>query len=110
MPTSQLLVLDTKCDRTEVRTLLDKLPPRERVAFLNWACGQAAGRQNGSLPEPVSFGYGEVVKAAYRCDEADARLTRMVYMDILHLFTSYSLDADATARALEQRARAVRRR
>lgn len=99
---SQLTVLDTVDDRKELRTLLDHLTPRARLAFLQWACDHASADERGNLPVPVPGGYDEVVKAAYQCDQASDRLTRLVYTDLLTLIWQYGVRADALARRLER--------
>lgn len=105
---NQLLVLDTVDDRRELVTLLDHLPPRERVAFLHWACEQVKPTERGHLPAPVPGGYDEVTLAAYRCDRASDRLTRMVYSDVLVILHQWGIDALRLAAELERRVRTRR--
>ncbi len=99
--TPQILVLDTRDDRQEVQRLLSALAPKDRVKFLIWAC-QRVPQGRGRLPVPQVSGMRETCDLAYRCDRADERLTRMVYMDCLALFANFELDAAKTAIALER--------
>ena len=103
--TSQLLVLDTRDDRREVATLLAKLPPRARVEFLRRCVSRLPP---GKLPPPAVTGYRDAVEYAGRCDRADDRLTRMVYLDVLSLMSSFGLDAAATAVDLEKVVKSLR--
>ena len=88
--------------------LLDALPPVERVRFLHHICAQVKPTERGHLPAPVPGGFAEVLKAAYRCDDASARLTRMVYGDILVLLSTWGVDAMQTAAELERWAKGRR--
>lgn len=97
-----LLLYDTKDDRTEMGRLLSALAPADRVRFLSWAIAQLP---KGKLPPPVPYGYRELVEQAYRCDRADARLTRTVFCDILSLCAAFQLDPTAMVRELERRGR-----
>lgn len=89
---SALLRYDTLDDRREAWHLLHRLPPRDRVAFLRWACTLATGK-HGRRPDPVIS--RESVRQAYRCDRADERLTNECYADYLALVAQWDLDQAA---------------
>lgn len=108
--TSQLLVLDTFDDRREIARLLGHLPPVERIRFLQWCCTQVPPHEKGHLPVPEVRGLFTTAEYAGRNDEADARLTREVYGDLLSLFAHFSLDAAKTAVALEARVKRWQRK
>lgn len=100
--TSSLLSIDTKCDRVEIGRLLSHLAPADRIAFLRWCITQLP---KGKLPPPVPYGYREPLAQAHRSDEYDARLTRMVYCDLLSLLSTYHMDASVLVLELERRGR-----
>ena len=101
---SQLLTLDTKDDRRELHGLLGKLPPRERLRFLEWCCGSAP--KGSKLPVPAVWKMRATAEEAMRCDRADLRLTNEIFCDLLSLFGQWQLDAVKTAVELERLVRA----
>lgn len=106
---SQLFVLDTRDDRIAVWHLLHRLPPRDRIGFLKWACTQVPQNAKGHLPVPHVRGMRATCDQAYRCDSADRALTNECYADILILFSQWNLDAMKTAVALEARVKYLSR-
>lgn len=96
---------DTLDSRRELHTLLGKLPPRERIAFLEWACKQVPQNEKGYLPVPRVGEMQTTCDMAYRCDRADLRLTNEVYFDLLQLAATYHLDLLKAAVILEKLAR-----
>lgn len=97
---SPLLAIDTLDDRREVHRLLGRLPPKVRVAFLEWCCSTARPVM-GRLPV-ASRRMLPTVVMAYRCDRADLRVTNEVYTDLLVLAADYDLDLAAAAVELEK--------
>jgi hypothetical protein len=98
----QLAVIDNRDDRTEIVRLLNALSPAARVEFLHWCVRQVPP---GKLPPPAPYGYATILKAAWGCDRAGARLTRMVFLDVCSLLNSWNLDARAVLAELERRGR-----
>ena len=98
--------LETRDDRGEVLRLLGHLSPRARVGFLVWCANNAPP---GKLPPPTPMGYTRAIEEAHRCDRADAKLTRMVFADLLGLFSGWGLDPAAVAVTLERRVRSSHR-
>lgn len=92
------ITLDTRSDRTALWHLLHKLPPTDRVRFLERRCALIAPA-NGRLPAPAPGGFDLMVKEAYRCDRADERLTNSVYADLWGLVSGW--DADLLEIALD---------
>ncbi len=102
--TDQLAVLDTLSDRRDVWSLLHRLPPASRVAFLADVC-QGIRPVAGRVPAPTPNGFGRLLAEARRCDRADEMLTNAVYADLLQLFHTWNVDAVRTATRLEALAR-----
>lgn len=114
----ELLHYDTVDDRREVHRLLGRLPPRERVAFLSWACRQATlptGADialhpdgSGSMVHPqVAPKTWELMRQAQHDSRADEKLTFDVYFDVWLLATQYQV---SLRRVLMQLEGLVRRR
>jgi len=101
--TAPLLLLDTLSDRREIWSLLHRLSPARRLAFLWWVC-KAASKPGANCPEPVPE-MREYVRQAMRCDRADERLTNMVYADTWAVANQYDFDMGRGAVALERYAR-----
>lgn len=104
---SQLRVLDNTDDRRELHGLLAKLPPRERVAFLERCCKNVP-QGRGKLPVPAVWKMRATVEMAMRCDRADLALTNEIYCDLQSLFAEFGLDAVKTAVELERLVRKQR--
>lgn len=94
-------LLDTLDDRREIHTLLGKLSPRKRVAFLDWCCKRAKGR---CRPTP-SWRMAPRISEAMKDDDADERLTLELYYDFWVLVHQYEVDALEAAKELERRCR-----
>lgn len=94
-----LLTLNTLDDRREIWTLLHRLSPSGRVAFLHWACRQVAD-QHGNGPHPM-IDRG-MIQQAYRCDRADDRLTTAIFADLWALVGQWNLDPVKAAVELEK--------
>ncbi len=105
---SNLLILDTKEDRREVFHLLHRLPPRTRIAFLQWACKQVPQGPGCHLPVPAIWKMATTLDRAYRNDAEDVRLSSEVWLDLLSLYSTYGLDPLKTAMALESLVRRLR--
>lgn len=99
-----LLVLDTLDDRREIHHLLAKLPPRRRIAFLDW-CTRQVKNDKGDTPHPI-FDQRQL-ELAMRCDRADLRLTNEVYSDLWILVGQWRLDPVLMADTLESWVRRV---
>lgn len=97
----QLLIIDTLDDRRELHGLLHRLPPRDRIRFLQTCCARVP-RGSDRLPVPAVWSMRATVDQAYRDDRADLRLTNEIYADVLQLFNQYRLDAVATALLLTE--------
>jgi uncharacterized protein YprB with RNaseH-like and TPR domain len=101
---SQLLTMDDRDTKLEIRHLLTKLSPHRRVAFLEW-CGLNAARparivvdRKVDLPNTMQ----ERVVAAYRSDRDDDVLTNDVLCNFWMLVAQWGLDAERAALVLEQ--------
>jgi len=90
--------LDNLDDRRELMVLLGKLPPRERVEFVNKA---AASVQRGPTRTLVSRKTRRLAMEAARSDDADSRLTLDLYFDLWMLAMQHGLDLERTAKSLE---------
>ena len=101
MSKPSILVLDTLDDRKEIWYLLHRLSPNRRVAFLDWCCSQVSG-PNGTRPIPSRLRMAETIRMAYRCDNADLRLTNELYTDVIALGHQWQLDVGRAAVVLEQ--------
>lgn len=106
MTSPTLLQLDTRDDRRELWSLLHRLSPKRRTAYLDWCCSRVCG-PNQTRPV-VSHRMTETVVLAYRFGEYDERLSNEIYTDVLMLAASWNLDLAAAAVELERRVRAVR--
>jgi hypothetical protein len=105
---SQLVTIDSKDDRVEIWHLLHRLPPHERVAFLQWACKQVPQNGKGHLPVPSVWKMRATLDQARRCDRADRVLTNEIYCDLNQLFNTWGLDAVKTAVELTNLVRRLR--
>lgn len=101
VPDTSVRLLDTLDDRREIHTLLGRLSPRERVAFLGWCCERAKGK---CRPKP-SRKMDPRIRDAMRDDGADERLTLEMYYDFWVLVHQYEVDSVAAAKELERRCR-----
>ena len=98
------LCLDTRDDRREIHDLLTRLPPRERIRFMRWACSQATLPASRTHPG-VSRKTVRLAVRAVRDSSADRALALECYFDLWHLSISYDFDLD---RALEMLVETVR--
>ena len=100
MPRPRELILNTKDDRREIITLLGKLPPAERRAFLGWCCRQV-DQNCRTLPTPsrrdVPF-----MRLAYRDDDTDWRYTLSLFYDFWALVMQYGCDPLTLSLELER--------
>lgn len=99
------LTLDTKDDRREIWSLLHRLPPAARLAYLEKCCAAIRGLNrygNGPVPAP---GMRAMADEARRCGRADERLTNSVYLDLLQVAANMGLDLVRVALDLEALAR-----
>jgi hypothetical protein len=104
----EYLTLDDVDSRRQLHGLIHRLPPRERVAFLKWACTQVPKDGKGHLPEPAVWKMRATLEQSHRCDRADLALTNEVYGDLLTLAVNFQLDLVKCALALEQLVRRLR--
>ena len=101
---SQVLALDTVDDRREVRTLLSRLPPWKRLAFMDWACAQS--RLPHAVQRPRVTQHTRALAEQARTDSgADERLTLELYFDVWNLGSAFAVDFDRVVRRLERLAR-----
>lgn len=100
----RILVFDTLDDRREIVTLLDKLPPAKRIAWLSWCCRQSAKPQKGMFPR-VQQKTKELADKARWDTVASDRLTVECYSDLWHLVGQYDLDVDRAVNRLERMVR-----
>lgn len=89
-----LLMQNTPGDRQEIRRMLSALSPLDRLAFLCDCCLRL------NVPGTMASARNMPLKAARRCDAADARVTDMVYADLLFAATQHNLDLDAAVTRL----------
>lgn len=101
MSTAQLIVIDDRDSCQELHTLLSKLPPRDRIHFLTRAC-RMVPQGRGRLPVPCVTHMQTTLEEAYRSDQADFRLTREVFCDILSLVRDFDLDPVAATLELTE--------
>lgn len=98
------VVHDNLDDRKEVFYLLGKLPPSERIRWLEWACCRSV--LPGSKVRPfVARRTRQLAEQARWDSAADARLTMEVYYDLWHLDVSFTVDFAQLLRQLEQQVR-----
>ncbi len=98
------VVHDNLDDRREVFRLLRRLPPRERVAWLDWACRQATLGRSAVRPF-VNASTRRLAEQARHDTAADERLTLEIFFDLWHLDVSFRVDFEALLRGLEQATR-----
>lgn len=107
-PKPRLLAYDNKDDRTFIHTrLLSRLPPRERVRFLEECCLHAAVGNTEVRPRVGRDTY-RLARLAMRDDSAAPALTNDVYSSLWVLALQYRFDADAAMTRLEERVRWLR--
>lgn len=104
MPRPAYLCLDTRDDRREIHDLLTRLPPRQRIAFMRWACEQATLPHSTRHPG-VSRKTVRLAQRAERDGSADRALALDLYFDVWHLAMNYDFDLNA---ALEKLVEMVR--
>ncbi len=103
------LVLDTLDDRREIHGLLARLPPAERVRFLERCCKRVPADGAGRLPVPSVRAMRDTADAARRCERSNERLTTEVYADLLSLAANYRADLAKFAVDLERRVKEFER-
>jgi hypothetical protein len=96
LPERTWLVYDSKDDRLEIWSLLHRLSPRKRIAFLKYAASRVKPNAAGHLPVPMTWSMRTTYEQAYRCDRADQRLTNEVFCDLLQLGNAWGLDLATT--------------
>lgn len=97
-----ILSIDNLDDRREWFNLLLRLPPRQRLQFLLWACRQTHSQKQKVMPNlPVM---NQRISAALRGDEvANVALANEVRMDCAMLVIQYGLDPKRASEELERR-------
>lgn len=98
------VVHDNLDDRREVYHLLARLPPQQRLAFLDWACHQATLGKSQIRPI-VAAKTRRLAEQARWDSSADTRLTLEIFFDLWMLDVNYRVDFEATLNSLEQHAR-----
>jgi hypothetical protein len=102
-----LLACETLDDRREIHRMLHRLPPVERVRFLDRVAKRIRVPNSEGLGASW-FRMNATIKEAYRCDRADLRLTNEVYADCVGLAVQWDVDLLAVAVELEQLVRRLR--
>lgn len=82
--------------------MLAALSPLRRVAFLRWACDQAALPASNGLRPVVQPSTIQLANDARWDDAADTRLTNEIYMDVWQLSSSWSFSIDAAVTKLAE--------
>ncbi len=100
--TGSTITIDTRDDRQQIYELIHRLPPKRRIEFLVWVCQQVPQNEKGHLPVPVVTGLQTTCEYAYRNEDANARLSREVYIDVLSLIVQFSVDDKIMACTLEK--------
>lgn len=95
-----ILQVDDLDSRREIWHCLHRLSPKRRLAFVAWCCDRVT--RPGHTRPAVTPASADLVLAAYRCDNADLRLSNECYTDILFMGSQYQLDLVAAAVFLEQ--------
>lgn len=87
---SSLLQSSTLGDRKEIWGMLHRLPPLDRLRFL---CEYVAtiDRHGKSMASARNM----PIREAYRCDEADVRVTNAIYLDIILFASDCKANLDA---------------
>lgn len=85
------LALDNTDDRNELHRLLERLPPRQRVQFLAWACRQATLTGSDTRPGVQARMWRWAEEAKWD-DTVDRKLSLEVYFDLWSLAMSYEFD------------------
>ena len=91
MSTHPLLYHDTRDDRTEIHRLIDRLTPRQRVAFLEACCRAAVLPRSQIRPTVLPSTY-ELCRQAEHDDSASGPLTMDVFLSMWVLTTEYQFD------------------
>lgn len=99
------VVHDNLDDRREIFCLLKRLPPTQRLSWLQWACRHAALGKSSVRPV-VTSKTRRLAEQARWDNSADERLTLEIFWDLWHLDVSYRVDFETLLKRLEQ---AVRR-
>ncbi len=97
------LILNTKDDRREIITLLGKLSPADRRAFLGWCCRQVDPNLR-MRPKPADRD-AAFVAGAFKDDETDWRYTLSLFYDFWALVMQYGCDPMTMSLELERRVR-----
>lgn len=105
----QILAVDDLDSRREVCTLLGKLSPAERIAWLRWCCKQATLNKRSSLHPKVQQKTLNLADQARKDDGADMRLTLDLYFDLWALSAQWRFSLEDAMRELERRVRAKTR-
>lgn len=94
MTKPRYLILDTKDDRRELANLLSRLPPRERLAWLERQCRRST-LPNSVLRPRIQARTRNLAEKARWDDSASERLTVECWSDLWSLSIQYKLDIDA---------------
>lgn len=99
--THALIQHNTLDDRRELHTLLGRLPPARRVAFVADCCARSVLPHSRVRPfvDPHTYALAE---RAVRDDAADTRLSLVLYQDLWLLSSNFDFDLSAALDRLEQ--------
>ncbi len=95
-----LLTFDTLSDRRDLWTLLHRLHPRRRVAFLTAAC-RSVERPGNPCPVPDPD-FWRLARDATHCERSSEKLTTTVYTCLASISAQYDLDLMKAAVKLEE--------
>lgn len=107
MTIKYLIAHDNLDDRREIRHLLERLPPRQQLAFLRRCCQKSVLPHSTCRPAPNAQTI-RLVRQAERSEEHARRLAFCIYMDLWALSVQYNLDLDQALNELVEMVRAQR--
>ena len=90
---------DTKGDRGDMLDMLDRLPPRKRMAWLKWCCENSRIPRT-TIPMAVRSDTWQRAQHAQTDDSASEKLSVEVFQDVWNLALQYELDMPAALEKL----------
>lgn len=97
-----ILIIDTVDDRREIWHLLHRLPPADRVRFLQAVSALVKPNEVGHLPVPSIWQMQTRIQDAYRSDRDDEWLTNEVYCDTLQILNVWKVHPDQLTQLLTE--------
>jgi hypothetical protein len=94
--------LDSKDTRGEIHRLLERLSPRQRVAFVQACCEAAPMTPRCATVPGVSRATRELAESARVDSSADRRLALTLYFDLWLLATQYHFSLELALEKLER--------